>query len=330
MTRRIALTLAQRLTLALLLAATLGAPAVQAQAAYPTKPVRILVGATAGGGTDILARLLAEKFGESMKQTFIVENKPGAANTLAAAEAAKASPDGHTLLLATNTGQAIAPHMLRLSFDPLKDLQPIGLVVTVPQVLLVGDKEKARSVAELVAAMKARPDAYNYASSGVGSTQHIAGEALNIAAGTQARHVPYKGSSAAHIDVIGGQVQFMIDTTSSSMAQIKAGKLRALAVTTATRSPQLPEVPTMAEAGHPSVGITTWYGLYATGGTPRAVADKLAAELQRVLKLPDVQERLRALGGDASALSIEQFAEMNRSEHERYGKLVRAAGIKAE
>ena len=330
MTRRIALTLAQRLTLALLLAATLGAPAVQAQAAYPTKPVRILVGATAGGGTDILARLLAEKFGESMKQTFIVENKPGAANTLAAAEAAKASPDGHTLLLATNTGQAIAPHMLRLSFDPLKDLQPIGLVVTVPQVLLVGDKEKARNVAELVAAMKARPDAYNYASSGVGSTQHIAGEALNIAAGTQARHVPYKGSSAAHIDVIGGQVQFMIDTTSSSMAQIKAGKLRALAVTTATRSPQLPEVPTMAEAGHPSVGITTWYGLYATGGTPRAVADKLAAELQRVLKLPDVQERLRALGGDASALSIEQFAEMNRSEHERYGKLVRAAGIKAE
>jgi len=305
-------------------------PGVAAAQAYPNKPVRILVGATAGGGTDILARLLAEKFNESMKQSFIVDNKPGAANTLAAAEAAKSAPDGHTLLLATNTGQAIAPHMLKLSFDPLKDLAPVGLVVTVPQVLLVGPQESAKTVAEFVAAMKAKPDGYNYGSSGVGSTQHIAGEALNLAAGTQAKHVPYKGSSAAHIDIIGGQVQFMIDTTSSAMGQIKGGKLRALAVTTATRSSQLPDVPTMQEAGYPSVGITTWYGLYATGGTPKAVIDKLHAELQRALKLPDVQERLRGLAGEASTLNLEQFAELNRSEFDRYGKLVKAANIKAE
>ena len=310
-------------------ALVLGAATASAQT-YPAKPVRILVGATAGGGTDILARILAEKFTESLKQNFIVENKPGAANTLAAAEAAKAAPDGHTLLLATNTGQAIAPHMLKLAFDPLKDLQPVGLVVTVPQVLLVGPNESARSVAELVAAIKAKPAAYNYGSSGVGSTQHIAGEALNQAAGTEAKHVPYKGSSAAHIDLIGGQLQFMIDTTSSAMGQIKAGKLRPLAITTSTRSSLLPDVPTMQEAGLPSVGITTWYGLYATGGTPRPVIERLHAELQRVLKLPDVQDRLRGLGGEASALSIEQFAEMNRAEFERYGKLVKSANIKAE
>ena len=307
----------------------LGAVPVTAQT-WPARSVRILVGATAGGGTDILARMLAEKFGESLKQSFIVENKPGAANTLAAAEAAKSAPDGYTLLLATNTGQAIAPHMLKLAFDPLKDLQPVGLVVTVPQVLLVGPNEGARTVAELVAAIRAKPAAYNYGSSGVGSTQHIAGEALNQAAGTEARHVPYKGSSAAHIDLIGGQLQFMIDTTSSAMGQIKSGKLRPLAVTTATRSSQLPEVPTMREAGYPSVSVTTWYGLYATGGTPKAVVDRLHTELQRVLKLPDVQERLRGLGGEASTLTLDQFADLNRAEFERYGKLVKSANIKAE
>jgi hypothetical protein len=182
---------------------------------YPSaKPVKILVGATAGGGTDILARMLADKFGQSMKQSFVVENKPGAANTLAADAAAKAPKDGYTLLVATNTGQAIAPHLLKLAYDPLKDLQPIGMVVVVPHLLLVGPTEKARDSKELVAAMKSNPAAYSYASAGIGSTQHIAGEALNMTAGTKAVHIPYKGSSAAHTDLIGGQVQIMLDTTS--------------------------------------------------------------------------------------------------------------------
>ena len=314
----------------LLTAAAALQPAAAQTQSYPGKPVRIMVGATAGGGTDVLARMLAEKFGASMAQTFVVENKPGAANTLAADATAKAAPDGHTLLLATNTAQAIAPHMLKLGYDPLKDLQPVGLVVTVPQVLLVAATDPARDVKDLVASMKAKPGAYNYASSGVGSTQHIAGEALNMAAGTSASHVPYKGSSAAHIDLIGGQVQIMLDTTSSAMPLIKSGKLRALAITTPARSAQLPEVPTMAEAGYPSVEITTWYGLFVTGGTPKAVVEKLAAELQRALKLPDVQERLRGLGGEAGALTQEQFGEMNRAEFERFGKLIKAANIKAE
>jgi tripartite-type tricarboxylate transporter receptor subunit TctC len=297
---------------------------------YPTKPVRILVGASAGGGSDILARMLGDKLAQALGQPFVVDDKPGAANTLAAGEAARSSPDGYTLLIATNTGQAIAPHLMKLSFDPLKDLQPVALVATVPQVLVVGPGVKARSVGELVAAMKANEAAYNYASAGIGSTQHIAGEMLNLAAGTHARHVPYKGSSSAQVDLISGQVQFMIDTTSSAMPQIVSKKLRPLAVTTPARLAQLPDVPTMAEAGFPSVNVVTWYGLYAPAKTPRPVLDRLYGELQRVLQLPDVRARLDQLGAQPAAMTMEQFARMNSSEFDSYGKLIKAAGIKSE
>ena len=314
-------------TVATLLALGTGASLAQD---YPAKPVRILVGATAGGGTDILARLLADKFRASMKQSFVVENRPGAANTLAADATAKAPADGYTLLVATNTGQAIAPHLLKLAYDPLKDLQPIGLVVVVPHLLLVGPTEKARDAGELVAAIRANPSRYSYASSGIGSTQHVAGESFNLAAGTRAVHVPYKGSSAAHADLIGGQVQFMLDTTSSSMGQVKAGALRALAVTTPRRLDELPAVPTVRELGMPGLEITTWYGLYATAGTPREVVERLHGELQRTLKLPDVQERLRTLGGQAEDMTVQQFTEFNRSEFDRFGKLVKAANMKPE
>ena len=282
---------------------------------YPSaKPVRIMVGASAGGGTDILARLLADKFGQSMKQSFVVENRPGAANTLAADATAKAPKDGYTLWVATNTGQAIAQHLLKLAYDPMKDLQPIGMVVVVPHLLLVGPNETAKDIRALVAAMKSKPAGYSYASSGIGSTQHIAGEALNMAAGTKALHIPYKGSSAAHTDLISGQVQIMLDTTSSSMALVKAGKLRPLAITTAKRSPELPDVPTMREIGFPAVEISTWYGLYTTAGTPKVVVDKLSAELKKTLQLPDVQQRLKALGGSSIDMTTQQFNEFNINE----------------
>ena len=309
---------------------TLFAAAFAQEPVYPAKPVKIMVGASPGGGTDILARLLADKFGQTMKQTFLVENKPGAANTLAADMTAKASPDGYTLLLATNTAQAIAPHLLKLSYDPLKDLQALGLVVTVPQVLVVAATHPARDTKEFIAAMKANPAGYNYGSSGIGSTQHIAGVALNTASGTTATHVPYKGSSAAHIDLISGQLQFMIDTTSSAMSQIKAGKLKAFAITTPTRSAQLPDVPTMAESDFASVSVTTWYGLYTTNGTPLAILNKLHDELQGVLKLPDVQERLLGLGGEAGNLTRAQFASLNQAEYQRYGEVIKSANIRAE
>ncbi|HVN35833.1 MAG TPA: tripartite tricarboxylate transporter substrate binding protein [Casimicrobiaceae bacterium] len=297
---------------------------------YPTKPVRILVGASPGGGTDIIARILAEKFSEAFKQSFVVENRPGASNTIAADLTAKAPPDGYTLLAATNTGQAIAPHLLKLGYDPLKGLQPVGLVVVVPNVLVVSESVPAKDVRELVALMKAKPNEFQYASSGIGSTQHIAGVGFTTVTGTNAVHVPYKGSSQAHADLITGRVQIMLDTTSSAMPQIKAGKLRPLAVTTAQRSAELPNVPTLAEAGYPGFEMSTWYGLFVTGGTPKPVVDRLASELDRILKLPDVQARLRALGGEPGAITVERFAEMNRAEYERMGKLIRDNNIKAE
>ncbi|MEO8544137.1 MAG: tripartite tricarboxylate transporter substrate binding protein [Burkholderiaceae bacterium] len=314
----------------ILCAGVLLAPLVVLAQGYPSKPVRILVGASAGGGTDIIARMLAEKMGEGLKGTFVVENKPGASNTIAADLTAKAPADGYTLLVATNTGQAIAPHLMKLNFDPIKDLAPVGLVVTVPNVLVVGPAVTATNVKELVAQMKAKPNDFKYGSSGMGSTQHIAGEGFDLAAGVKSVHVPYKGSSQAHMDLIAGNIQMMFDTTSSAMGQIKAGKLRPLAVTTATRSSELPQVPTLAEAGVPGFEMSTWYALFVTAGTPADVQAKLQLELARVLKLPEVQAKLKALGGEPGAISAEQFAQMNRQEFDRFGTLIKQAGIKLE
>ncbi|MEI7875397.1 MAG: tripartite tricarboxylate transporter substrate binding protein [Alphaproteobacteria bacterium] len=317
----------------MLVAAVLAPLAANAQTPptpYPTKPVRLMVGASAGGGTDIIARMLADKFAERLKGTYIVENKPGASNTIAADLTAKAPADGHTLLVATNTGQAIAPHLLKLNFDAIKDLTPIGLVVDVPNVLVVGPGVPASSVKELIALMKAKPGDFKYASSGVGSTQHIAGEAFDVAAGVKSLHVPYKGSAQAHLDVIAGNVQMMFDTTSSAMGQIKAGKFKPLAVTSARRSSELPDVPTMAEAGVPGLEMTTWYAVYVTAGTPPDIVARLQAELARIVALPDVQARLRSLGGEPGTMTPEQFARFNLQEYERYGRLIREANIKPE
>lgn len=315
----------------LLASAALLAPlAAGAQTTYPTKPVRLMVGANAGGGTDIVARMLADKFSEQLKGTFLVENKPGASNTIAADLTAKAPADGHTLLIATNTGQAIAPHLLKLGFDPIKDLTPIGLVVSVPNVLVVGASVPVNSVQELIALMKAKPGEFKYGSSGVGSTQHIAGEAFDMAAGVKGTHVPYKGSAQAHLDIIAGNVQMMFDTTSSAMGQIRAGKFKALAVTSDRRSNELPNVPTLAEAGLPGFDMTTWYAVYVTAGSPPDVVARLQAELARAIALPDVQAKLRGLGGEPGTLSVEQFARFNVQEYERFGRLIRDANIKPD
>ena len=312
------------------LLAPLVANAQTPQTPYPTKQVRLMVGASAGGGTDIIARMLAEKLTGSLKGTFIVENKPGASNTIAADLTAKAPADGHTLLVATNTGQAIAPHLLKLNFDAIKDLTPIGLVVSVPNVLVVGTSVPANTVAELIALMKAKPGDFKYGSSGVGSTQHIAGEAFDMAAGVKGVHVPYKGSAQAHLDIISGNIQMMFDTTSSAMGQIKGGKFKPLAVTSDRRSAELPNVPTLAEAGVPGFEMTTWYAVYVTAGTPPEIVARLQAELARIVALPDVQAKLRGLGGEPGTMSPEQFARFNVQEYERFGRLIREANIKPE
>lgn len=310
--------------------ALLGLAMPAAAQGFPDKPLRILVGASPGGGTDILARVLADKLAAGLKQSVVVENRPGASNTIAAEMAARAAPDGSTLLLATNTAQAVAPHMLKLKYDPLKDLQPIGLVAVMPNVLVVSASAPYKSVKEVVAALTAQPGAMKYASSGIGSTQHIGGEAFGLVTSTKAIHVPYKGSSQAHVDVIAGQVDMMFDSTSSAMGQIRSGKLRPLAVSSPTRSGEMPDVPTLAELGIHGADVSTWYGLYVTGGTPRAAVERLTAELVRALQLPDVQARIKALGGDLGSLTGAQFADMNKAEFEHYGRLVRDANIKAE
>ena len=313
-----------------LITLTLGRPTPAGAQTWPDKPVRIMVGASPGGGTDILARMLGDKFTPSLKQSVVVENRPGASNTIAAELTARAPADGTTLLLATNTGQAVAPHLLKLKYDPLKDLQAVGLVAIMPNVLVVSSNSPHKNVKDLLAARAAKPGGFKYASSGIGSTQHVGGEAFGLVTGTQSIHVPYKGSSQAHIDIISGEVDMMFDSTSSAMGQIKAGKFRPLAVASAKRSPELPDVPTLAEQGVKGAEVSTWYGLFVTAGTPRPVVERLNAELNRNLQLPDVQTRIKGLGGEINPLGIEQFAEMNRTEFERYGKIVRDANIKAE
>ena len=316
-----------RLALGLALAVAGGLAAAQT---WPTKPVRVMVGASPGGGTDIIARMLAEKYQAAFGQPFIVENRPGASNTIAADLTAKAPPDGQTILVATNTAQSIAPHLLKLGYDPLKDLAPVALIVVVPNVLVVNTDVPAKNVKELVALIKANPEKYSYGSSGTGSTQHLAGEAFAHELGLKMTHIPYKGSSQALADLVGGQIQMSFDTTSSSMGHIKSGKVRPLAVMSPARSRELPDVPTLAEAGIKGVEMSTWYGLFTTGGTPAAVVDRLAAETAKVLKMPDVQKRLEGLGGEPGNMTPAQLAAMNKAESERFGALIRAANIKIQ
>ncbi len=315
----------------LALAALLAVPwCGHAQTGFPTKPIRINVGASAGGGTDVIARLFAEKMTGPLGQSVIVDNKPGAANTIAADLTAKAAPDGYTLLMATNSGQVIAPHLLKLSFDPLKHLTPVGMVVVVPHVLMVSAQNPARNFAELLAEIKAKPDALRYASSGVGSSQHVAGEVFMAATGTRMTHIPYKGSSQAHQDILAGQVEIMLDTTSSAMALIKSGKFRALAVTTPRRAAELPDVPTLAELGVKGAEMNTWYALFAPADTPAPVMARLTSEFTKALQLPEVQAKLKGLAGEPSTLTREQFIAMQAAEDQRFAALIKERNIKLD
>ncbi len=320
-----------RFAVAAIAGLTLASGARAQPLSWPSKPARIMVGASAGGGTDIVARMLADKFQSAFGQPFVIENRPGAGNTIAADVAARATADGYTLLLATNSAQAIAPHIMKLAFDPMKDLVPVALVVVVPNIVAVAPTVKATNIKELVAEIKARsPGEYSCGSSGIGSTQHLACEAFALATGTKITHIPYKGSAPALTDLVGGQIQLDFDTTSSAMSFIRAGKIKALAVMTPKRSPELPDVPTLAEAGLPGVEMYTWYGLFATAGTPKDIHARLYAETMKALAMPDIRQKLQGLGGEPGNLTSEQFGALNKSDYDKFGKLVREAGIKGE
>ena len=296
---------------------------------WPTKPVRMLVGSAPGGGPDALARAVADRLAPLLKQPVIVENRPGVSNTLAVDITAK-STDGHTMVMGVVTAHAIAPHLLKLGYDNNKDLIPVAFVGSVPNVLVVGNSVAANSVAELVAMAKKHPHQINFASSGTGSTQHIAAEVFKDAAGVDITHVPYKGSAAALVDLVSGQVQMSFDTMPSVIGQIKAGKLRPLAVTSPQRNAQLPQVPTTAEAGLSGVEISAWYGIYMPASTPKAVVQKVHDEVNKVIAMPETKTRLEAVGAELRPMAQADFASFHMAEYQRFGDIIRKNNIKLD
>ncbi|MGW8423754.1 MULTISPECIES: Bug family tripartite tricarboxylate transporter substrate binding protein [Comamonas] len=301
----------------------------QDSANWPVKPVRMLVGSAPGGGTDAMARAVADRLGPLLKQPVIVENRPGVSNTLAVDMTAK-STDGHTMVMGVVTAHAIAPHLLKLGYDNNRDLVPVAFVGSVPNVLVVGNSVAANTVAELVAMARKNPNQINFASSGTGSTQHIAAEVFKDAAGIQITHVPYKGSAAALVDLVSGQVQMSFDTMPSVIGQIKAGKLRALAVTSLQRNPQLPQVPTMAEAGLRDVEISAWYGIYMPASTPKAVQQKVHDEVNKVISMPETKTRLEAVGAELRPMPQADFGSFHLAEYKRFGDIIRKNNIKLD
>ncbi|MDM0042236.1 tripartite tricarboxylate transporter substrate binding protein [Variovorax sp. J22G21] len=306
----------------------LAASAVQAQD-WPTRPIRIMVGSAPGGGTDAMARAVADRLGPLLKQPVVVENRPGVSNTLAADATAK-STDGHTLVMGVVTAHAIAPHLLKLNYDSNRDLVPVAFVGAVPNVLVIGNSVAADSVQALVKLARQEPGKLNYATSGSGSTQHIAAEMFKDAAGVDITHVPYKGSGPALVDLIGGQVQLSFDTMPSVIGQIRNNKIRALAVTTAKRNPQLPNVPTLAEAGVPGVEMSAWYGIYMPATTSRAVQAKLHDAVNQVLAMPETKTRLDAIGAEITPMTQAQFAQFHAAEYKRFGEVIKKNQIKLD
>jgi tripartite-type tricarboxylate transporter receptor subunit TctC len=305
------------------------AVAVQAQS-FPSRPVRILVGSAAGGGTDIISRLLAAKLQELWGQPVVVENRTGASASIAADLVAKSAPDGHTVVMAVPNSHTIGPHIMKLGYDPLRDFTPITLAAQVPHVLVVSQGSPVNSMRELVDLAKANPGKLNFSSSGIGATQHLAGELFNLVTGAQTVHIPYKGSAAAMGDLIAGAVSMSFDTTASSIGQIRAGKLKALAVAAPQRTAALPDVPTTAEAGFPGVEMITWYGLFGPANLLRALTEKWQQDVAKALALPDVKERIASLAGEPGGNRPEEFAAYIRDQHAKMGKLVRDANVRAE
>jgi tripartite-type tricarboxylate transporter receptor subunit TctC len=310
--------------------ALLAGPAVAQDAPWPNKPVRIVVPFPPGGAADTFARLVAEQAGKSIGQPVLAENRPGAGGQIATDFVAKAAPDGHTFLIVT-VGHAVNPSLYpKLPYDTLGDLAPVARIADLPSVLVVNPAVPANTVQELVAMMKARPDAVTYASSGNATTSHVAGAMLLAQAGVQATHVPYKGSAPAVTDLIGGQVQWMIDPILSSQQHVRTGKLRALAISTPKRSALAPGLPTIAESGLPGYEFSAWFVLLAPAKTPAAVVQKMHTEVERILAMPEVRERFAQLGAEPGSGTTQQVGAFLAGEVRRYEKVVRDANMKAD
>ena len=328
MTRSLHLYIRVTATAAVALSLACTSPATLSQT-YPTKTVRVVVPFAPAGSTDVTARVVAQKLTDAWRQQVIVDNRAGAGGNIGAELVAKAAPDGYTLLLATTGVMAINHRLYRnLPYDALRDFAPITQIGALPLILIVHPSLPARSVKELIAIAKARPGQLSYASSGVGSATHMTTELFRMMAGIDIVHVPYKGSGQAMVDLIGGQVALAFDQITSSQPQVEAGKLRALAVTSAKRFPSVPKLPTVAEAGLPGYESVSWNGLAAPANTPRDIIHRVQAEVGRALQAPDIKERFFKDGIEGVASTPEQFTAHIRAERAKWEKVVDAAGIK--
>jgi tripartite-type tricarboxylate transporter receptor subunit TctC len=298
---------------------------------YPNKPIRLVTPFPAGGPSDTVARLVSQLLGESLGQSVVIDNRGGATGAIGCEIAAKAAPDGYTLLLGSSGNLAVNPSLFRkLPYDPLRDFQPISLVTSGPQVLVVSLSVPARSVKEFIALAKAKPGQLNFASGGSGTSNHLAFELFKLSTGTEIVHIPYKGSGQSLTDVINGRVQALMGAMLLVMPQVKAGKLRALAVTSAQRSSAMPDMPTIAESGLPGFETTSWHGLLVPVKTARSISVRLHDELVRRLKQPETKERLANQGIDAVGNSPEEFAAYIKSESEKWARVIKQVGIKPE
>jgi tripartite-type tricarboxylate transporter receptor subunit TctC len=318
-----------------LLAVLCVAPACAADdpmaAGYPNRPIRLIVPSTPGGSVDMLARTIGPRLNERWGQQVVIDNRSGAGGVIAAELTAKALPDGYTLIMATIASMATNVSLSRnLPYDPVRDFAPITLVASQQLVLLANPGFAAKSVPELIQLAKAKPGQIAFATAGNGTGGHLTGELLKLLAGIDLLHVPYKGSAPALVDVISGQVPLTFISVITGLPQIKSGRVRALAVSGRRRSPALPEVPTMAEAGVRGYESSTWYGVLAPKATPRGVVMKLNGEIVAILRLPEVKDRLLAEGAEPVGNSPEQFGEFIKSEIAKWGKVIRAAGLRAE
>ncbi len=317
--------------LALAVAGVALAAAPVAAQQYPSKPVRIIVGFAPGGGTDVVARVIGQKVSEYWGQGVVVENRAGATGTIGADVVAKAPPDGYTLLMGHVNSHAIAPNLFRkLPYDALKDFAPISYVGYVPNVLVVHPSVPAHSMKELIALAKSKPGGLNYASSGTGSTQHLAGEMFKLIAGVDIVHIPYKGSGQAIGDLLAGVVAMNFDTMPPVIDHIKGGRLRALAISTPRRVGQLPDVPTFEEEGMLGFDVTNWYGVMAPAGTPKDVVAKLNADINKAMREPDVRARLEQVGTQLRETRPEEFEEFMKAEVAKYAKLVKDANVRLD
>lgn len=301
-----------------------------AQTDYPNKSVRIVVGFSAGGTTDVVARLLAKELSEELGQSFVVENKPGAGSNIATEFVARAPADGYTLLMMAVTSTINQTLYPNLKFDVTKDLTPVALGAKVPNVLVINPKLPINSVKELVDYANKNPGKLNFASSGSGTSIHMTGELFKINTKIDVSHIPYKGSSPALTDLVGGQVQFMFDNMPSAMPLIKSGKLRALAVTAPERSVAAPDVPTMAEAGYPGFDVSSWFGLMAPAQTPGAIVQKLNTAVAKALAKPELQKRLIELGANPQPMTIAEFSAFVNKEVQTWATVVKTSGASVD